>query len=106
MISVIEKIPIVLYDTNERRGYFVSGIDAMLDIMQHRHSLDPFEVNNIRVDLCTNVSAGSSPKKVLLRNENIPLSDDGMYMFKHAIYNIFSIIEDLYAKTLTRKQDI
>jgi hypothetical protein len=105
ILSPAERTPVLLYDTKEQRGYLISATDVMLHIVQHRHRLEPFEVNNERVLLETCIPTGSTAKDVLKRNSNVFLSDDGSYKFKHAIHNIWSILEDLRAKTVTKNQD-
>jgi hypothetical protein len=105
MILAAENILVVLYDTGTKRGYLFNSTDVMLHMMQHRHSRRPFKVSNNRIELRINVAAGSSATQVLFENENIPISDDDTYLFKHEIINIFSIVENLWNKTSTRHED-
>jgi hypothetical protein len=105
MILAAENILVVLYDTGTKRGYLFNSTDVMLHMMQHRHSRRPFKVSNNRIELRINVPAGSSATQVLLENENIPISDDDTYLFKHEIINIFSIVENLWNKTSTRQEE-
>jgi hypothetical protein len=105
VISAAERTPVLLYDTCERRGYLVSATDVMLHMIQHRHRLEPFEVNGKKVVLETGVPIDSTAKEILKANHNLSLSDDGSYTFKHAVHSIWSILEDLRAKTVTKNQD-
>jgi hypothetical protein len=105
IMSAAERTPVLLFDTSEQRGYLVSATDVMLHVIQHRHRLEPFEVNNKPVVLETCVPIGSTAKDVLKKNQNVSLSDDGKYTFKKAIHSIWSIFEDLRAKTVTKNQD-
>jgi hypothetical protein len=103
--SAAERTPVLLYDTHERRGYLVSATDVMLHMIQHRHRLEPFEINSKHVFLETGVPTGSTAKEILRKNQNLSLSDDGSYTFKHVVHSIWSILEDLRAKTVTKNQD-
>jgi hypothetical protein len=104
IMSTAERTPILLYDTAEKRGYLVTATDVMLHIIQHRHRLEPYEVNNKPVVFETGVSIGSTAKETLKRHQNMSLSDDDSYTFKHAIHSIWSILEDLRAKTVSKNQ--
>jgi hypothetical protein len=106
VINYAERTPVLLYDTNDERGYLVSATDVMLHMIQHRHRLEPFEVSNKPVNLQTCVPTGSTAKEILRKNQNVSFSDDDAYTFKHAIHNIWSILDDLRAKTYTRDQDV
>jgi hypothetical protein len=103
--SAAERTPVLLFDTHERRGYLVNAADVMLHMIQHRHRLEPFEVNSRPVVLETGVPTGSTAKEILRKNQNLCLSDDGSYTFNHVVHSIWSILEDLRAKTVTKNQD-
>jgi hypothetical protein len=106
VLSAAERTPVLLYDTHDRRGYLVSATDVMLHVIQHRHRLEPFEVNRKRIILETAVPTGSTAKEVLGKHHSLSLSDDGSYTFKHAIHSIWSILEDLRAKTVSKNQNL
>ncbi|KAF2741748.1 hypothetical protein M011DRAFT_514110 [Sporormia fimetaria CBS 119925] len=94
IVSAAEKTPVVLYDTGERRAWLVPATDVLLHMAQHRHRLEPFEVNGKRIELETNVPVGHPAKKVLLAIQSLPLSKDE-YTFKHLILDMWSLLEFL-----------
>jgi hypothetical protein len=105
IVSAAEKTPIVLYDTGEQRAWLVPASSVMLHMAQHRHTLEPFEMNEKRVRLNTNVPLDSSAKKVLLNNESLRLSDTEEYTFKDVILNIWSLLEFLIDQNVTRDRN-
>jgi hypothetical protein len=105
IVSAAEKTPVVLYDTGEQRAWMVPASDVMLHMIQHRHWLEPFERNGKRIELDTNISSDSSARKVLLKNQSLPLSDDDGYTFRDAILTWWSLLERLIDENVKRDRN-
>jgi hypothetical protein len=105
IVSAAEKTPVVLYDTYEQRAWLVPASSVMLHMVQHRHWLEPFEINGKRIKLDTNVATDSTAKKVLLRNESTILSNCDDYTFKNVVLNIWSLLEFLIDQNVYRDRN-
>lgn len=105
IVSAAEKTPVVLFDTQARRGWLVFASDVILHMMQTRHRLEPFERNGTPVHLNTAVPVESSAKRILLDNEKFPVSDDANYMFKDVVLEIWSTMESLIDQNVARNQN-
>lgn len=105
IVSAAEKTRVVLYDTGEQRAWLVAASDVMLHMVQHRHWLEPFEVDGKSIKLDTNVPVGSSAKAILLKNGSFRLSDTSEYNFKDVILNIWSVLERLLDEHVARDRN-
>ncbi|CAN9245853.1 unnamed protein product [Alternaria alternata] len=104
-IQLAEGSPIVLHDVEGRRSWLVPATNVMLHIVQHRHHLNPFQVNGKPINLDTNVAAGSSAEAVLLNNRTQVLYEDDGYTFGDDILNTWSILELLLDQNVSRQRE-
>lgn len=104
IVSIAEKTPVALYDTGEHRAWLVPASGVMLHIIQHRHALKPFTINNDEIKLDTSVPTGSNAEDILLRHEHLRLSDNGHRTFKDEIIDIWSLLEFLTDQQVTMEQ--
>ncbi|PVH93539.1 hypothetical protein DM02DRAFT_676776 [Periconia macrospinosa] len=102
IVSAAEKTPVVLYDTGEKRAWLVPASNVMLHMVQHRHYLEPFEIDGKPVSLDTNIDVDSTAKRVLMSNESLHLSNDSYYAFKDVVLNIWSLLEFLIDQNINR----
>lgn len=89
LVFTAEKVPVLLYDTGEKRSWLVSAAEVMLHIAQHRHWMQPYLDGKINFQFCDN------PRDSLLRNANLKLSEHEDYSFRTMIVEIWSIFEAL-----------
>lgn len=104
IVSAAGRTPVVLFDTLERRAWLVPASNVMLHIAQHRHWLEPFEVNGKRINLLAESTDSSSAKEVLLKNAAMNLSEYEKYTFKDLILNIWSVLEFLIDQNVIRER--
>lgn len=104
IISAAEKLRIVLYDTGEKRAWLVPASEVILHMIQHRHYLEPFELNTNCNTLDMNTSAGSNAKQVLLQNEALSLFNDCDYTFKDAVLDVWSLLEFLIDQNVAKEK--
>ena len=105
IIQLAENSPIVLHDVEGKRSWLVPATNVMLHIIQHRHHLNPFQVNGKPIDLNTNIATGSSAREVLLKNRTQLLYEDDNYTFMDDILNTWSILEFLLAQNISRQRE-
>ncbi|CAN9120800.1 unnamed protein product [Alternaria alternata] len=105
IIQLAEGSPIVLHDVEGRRSWLVPATNVMLHVVQHRHHLNPFQVNGTSISLDTNVPIGSSAREVLLRNRTQVLYEDDDYTFMDDVLNTWSILEFLLAQNISRQRE-
>ncbi|KAF2794843.1 hypothetical protein K505DRAFT_241282, partial [Melanomma pulvis-pyrius CBS 109.77] len=105
VVSAAEKTSIVMYDTGEQRAWLVPASNVMLHMFQHRHYLEPFEIDGQRIKINTNVPVESSAKQILLRMESLRLSETAEYTFKDVILNIWSLLEFLIDQNVARDRN-
>lgn len=121
IVSYATKTPILLYDTGGRksgkhkygasdtggqRAWLVPASAVMLHMIQHLHYLEPFEVDGRKIEVDMTVSEKSCAKDVLMRNENLRISDDDDYSFKYLVLDLWSKLEFLIDQNLTREQNM
>jgi hypothetical protein len=106
IVSASDRTPIVLYGTKEQRGWLVFASDVLLHMIQHRHYLDPFEVEGKPVRLDTTVTARSSAKSVLMNYEKVRISDEQDYTFKDLVVEIWATLESLIDQNTRRGQNM
>ncbi|KAF2267359.1 hypothetical protein CC78DRAFT_614295 [Lojkania enalia] len=95
IISAAEKAPVVLHDTAETQAWLVPATSVMLHIAQHRHRLEPFEVDSDKVNLVQPEFVDLSTKNILSGGASQTLSNNDQYTFKNLTVNIWSILEFL-----------
>jgi hypothetical protein len=105
VIPLAESRPVVLHDIDGKRSWLVPATNVMLHIIQHRHQLNPFQVNGKPVSLDTNIPTGSSAKEVLLKHRSQVLYEHDNYTFMDDILNIWSILEFLLAQNISRQRE-
>ena len=106
IVSASDKTRIVLYGTAEQRGWLVFASDVLLHMIQHRHCLEPSEVEGKPVKLDTTVTAGSSAKRVLMEYGKVRISDEQDYNFKDLVLEIWATLESLIDQNTKRGQNI
>lgn len=121
IISYAEKTPIVLYDTGGRksakhrcgvsdtggqRAWLAPASAVMLHMVRHMHHLDPFEVDHQSFEADVTTSARAPARDILLRNENLRVSNDDEYSFKHVIADLWSKLEFLIDQNLAREHNM
>jgi hypothetical protein len=105
IIQLAESSPIVLHDIEDKRSWLVPATNVMLHIVQHRHRLDPFQVNGEAISLDTNIPRGLSAKHVLLKNRDQVLYEDDKHTFMNEILDIWSTLEFLLAQNISRERE-
>ncbi|CAN9330948.1 unnamed protein product [Alternaria alternata] len=105
IVQLADSSPIVLHDIEDKRSWLVPATNVMLHIVQHRHHLDPFQVNGQSISLDTNISRGSSAKNVLLKNRDQVLYEDDKHTFMNEILDIWSTLEFLLAQNISRERE-
>ena len=105
IIQLAEGSPIVLHDVEGRRSWLVPATNVMLHVVQHRHHLNPFQVNGKSISLDTSIAKGSSAKEVLLKNRTQVLYEDDNYTFMDDVLNTWSILEFLLAQNISRQRE-
>ncbi|KAF2878055.1 hypothetical protein BDV95DRAFT_663285 [Massariosphaeria phaeospora] len=78
--------------------------NVMLHIAQHRHWLEPFEINGKKIDLVAPDTDSLSAKDKLRKNASKNLSDYEKYTFKDLILNIWSLLEFLIDQNVLRER--
>lgn len=104
-IQLAEGSPIVLHDVEGRRSWLVPATNVMLHIVQHRHHLNPFQVEGKPLSLDTTIAAGSSAKEALLKYRTQVLYEDDNYTFMDDILNTWSILELLLDQNISRQRE-
>ncbi|KAF2634251.1 hypothetical protein P280DRAFT_554719 [Massarina eburnea CBS 473.64] len=102
IVSAAENTMVALYDTGEQRAWLVPASNVMLHMAQHRHQLEPFEIDGKPIVLDTDVAPGSSAKQTLFKNASVRLSDTEDYTFKDFILNTWSLLEFLIDQDVDR----
>ncbi|KAF1950615.1 hypothetical protein CC80DRAFT_482470 [Byssothecium circinans] len=105
IVSAAENTMVALYDTGEQRAWLVPASNVLLHMVQHRHYLEPFELNAKPIILDTTIAVGSSAKQTLLKNASVRLSDSEDYTFKDFILNTWSLLEFLIDQDVTRDRN-
>jgi hypothetical protein len=88
VIQAAEATPIALYDVSEKRAWLVSASEVMLHMLQHRHQLNPFEVDVKWLTLDTSITVTTSARTILTARKSLVLYEDDRHTFKDEILNI------------------
>ena len=105
IVQCAEKTPVVLYDLEDRRAWFVPALDVILHIVQTRHHWAPYTTNEEKVKL-TPVhpkSGRGAAAEAVAANEMRKLYEREVatgkdYFYKDAILDIWSQMERLMEK--------
>ncbi|EXJ63395.1 uncharacterized protein A1O5_11444 [Cladophialophora psammophila CBS 110553] len=73
VMSAVERMLVVLYDTADKRVWLVPASEVILDMCQHRKQLEHFMVGGSPVVLPPAGTAGQSAIDVLLENALLDL---------------------------------
>ena len=105
ILQCAERMPVALYDTADRRAWFVPGLDMMLHIVQTRHHLSPYQVGGKTVELTpVNPKKGrAAALEAIVANQERQLYErdvgtERIYYFQDAILDIWSQMERLMEK--------
>ena len=105
ILQCAERMPVALYDTADRRAWFVPGLDMMLHIVQTRHHLSPYQVGGKTVELTpVNPKKGrAAALEAIVANQQRQLYErdvgtERIYCFQDAILDIWSQMERLMEK--------
>lgn len=105
IVQCAEKTPVVLYDLEDHRAWFVPALDVILHIVQTRHHSAPYTTNEEKVEL-TPVdpkSGRGAAAEAVAANEMRKLYERDVaagkdYYYKDAILDIWSQMERLMEK--------
>jgi hypothetical protein len=108
IIKHASKTPVVLYDTEERRGWLVPSSAVIAHIAQTRNSRERFSVQQKPVQINPadeKLDIYEAAEKMLLDNSSTPLGEDdegnpNLY-FRDMVLGVWSILERLMEKTIT-----
>lgn len=105
IVQCAERTPVVLYDSVDRRGWLVPGLDLMLHIVQTRHRLSPYNIDGKNVELTPVIpenGRGAAPEAIAANKSRLlyerDVETDKCYYFKDAILDIWSQMERLMEK--------
>lgn len=105
IVQCAEKTPVVLYDLEDRRAWFVPALHVMLHVVQTRHHLSPYKIDERKVELTpVNPENGrGAATDAVAANHSRQLyepdiSSENSYYFKDAILDIWSQMERLMEK--------
>ena len=105
VIKCAENTPVVLYDLEDRRAWFVSALDVMLHVCLTRHRLSPYHADGESVEFVfadPRRHEGYTTKDAILHNQSRKIYEGDIseqdYHFKDAILDIWSQMERLLEK--------
>ena len=102
IVQCAEKMPVALYDTADRRAWFVPALDMMLHVVQTRHHLSPYEVGGKAVELTPAIpeKGRAAASEAIAANQlrqlyERDIATQRIYYYQDAILDIWSQIERL-----------
>ncbi|CAD6592140.1 MAG: hypothetical protein ASARMPREDX12_005851 [Alectoria sarmentosa] len=105
IVQCAEETPVVLYDLEDRRAWFVPALDVMLHIVQTRHHLSPYKVGGeiIKLTPANPKNGRNAATEAFAANQSRQLYERDVaaeknYYFKDAILDIWSQMERLMDK--------
>ena len=105
IVQCAGKTPVVLYDLEDRRAWFVPALDVMLHIVQTRHHFSPHRIDGKKIELTpvNPVNGSGAATEAVAANQLRQLYDcDGVtekgYYFNDVILDIWSQMERLMEK--------
>ena len=107
-IDRAEKVPIVLYDQQDRRAWLVSALSVILHIIQMQDHIKPFVVDGIKVQISPldPSKQGHAAREAVAKNKSQKLFDceaneEKNYYFRDAILDTWSILDGLMEREAT-----
>jgi hypothetical protein len=99
MLEEAKQIHIILQDTEDERAWQTNAERLILQIIRHRHALNPFWFNGGLVD----ISSGASVRLTMMKNIGKPMLSDldiesnapTVIKFEHLVRELFGMVEEL-----------